>query len=252
MDDLAEDTPARIYLQPIASPNVLGLYALGASVFVYGAWMAGWYGSEGSPGLMFPFLALFGGLAQFLAGMWAFRARDSLAAIVFTAAGSFWLAYGLLHLTSVLSEAVAIPPGGFSELGFWLIPLAVIAAVATAAATARSIVLTVTFGAFALSVAVLAIGQLTGSDPVLAISGWLLVISGLIAAYTASALLLADAMDRELLPLVTTSGMGRVDRGLGEPGVVHGDWVSDGIAHQERRRSEPQWEFQWPVRRRAA
>ena len=41
--------------------------------------MAHWFGSSHTALLLAPFVVFFGGLAQFLAGMWAFKARDGLA-----------------------------------------------------------------------------------------------------------------------------------------------------------------------------
>src|ERR687884_1191294 len=69
----------RVYLQPIAAPSVLGLFGFAGATFVVAAHMAAWYGNASTPGYLFPFAAMFGGLAQFLAGMWAYRARDGVA-----------------------------------------------------------------------------------------------------------------------------------------------------------------------------
>src|SRR5436190_23519200 len=88
--------PARIFLQPIAAPSILGLFGFATATMMVAAWLAGWYGSPASPTFLFPFAAMFGGLAQFLAGMWAYRARDPVATAMHGAWGSFWLAYGLL------------------------------------------------------------------------------------------------------------------------------------------------------------
>lgn len=252
MEGPREAVHSSIYLQPIASPSVLGLFALAAAAFIYGAWLAGWYGTEDSPGLFFPFIALFGGLAQLLAGMWAFRARDTIATLVFASVGAMWLAYGVLHLTSLLSDGLVIPAGGFSELGYWFIPIALITWVAAAAAFNRSIILAASFGVFALGLTFLAMGQIASNDALLALSGWVLVLSALIAAYTASALLLNDAMEREVLPLATRAPLAGVAPGRGEPGVVRGDWPSDELALRRDQDDESGWEFQWPIRRRAA
>ena len=56
--------------------------------------MAGWYGTGGTPLVLYPFVLTAGGLAQFLAGMWSYRARDGLATAVHGIWGSFWLAFG--------------------------------------------------------------------------------------------------------------------------------------------------------------
>src|SRR5918911_4922409 len=87
----------RVYLSPIAAPSVLGLFGFAGATFIVAAHLAGWYGNPTSELILAPFAAFFGGLAQFLAGMWAYRARDGLATAMHGMWGSFWLAYGLLH-----------------------------------------------------------------------------------------------------------------------------------------------------------
>src|SRR5918912_1608878 len=89
--------PARIFLQPIAAPSILGLFGFAAATMMVAAHLAGWYGTANSPAYLFPFAAMFGGLAQFLAGMWAYRARDAVATAAHGTWGAFWLGYGLLN-----------------------------------------------------------------------------------------------------------------------------------------------------------
>ena len=69
----------RVFLQPIAAPSILGLFGFAGATFMVAAYLAGWYSGPTAPAIIFPFAATFGGLAQFLAGMWAYRARDGLA-----------------------------------------------------------------------------------------------------------------------------------------------------------------------------
>ncbi len=89
---MAEESTAqaRIFLQPIARPQILGLYGLATANFLVAAYWAHWFGSETSAVYLFPLVALFGGLAQFLAAMLAFRARDALA----TALHGLWALSG--------------------------------------------------------------------------------------------------------------------------------------------------------------
>jgi hypothetical protein len=70
---------ARVFLQPIAAPLILGLSGFAGATFIVAAHMAGWYGDASSALYLFPFAGAFGGIAQFAAGMWAYRARDGLA-----------------------------------------------------------------------------------------------------------------------------------------------------------------------------
>ncbi|HYL34750.1 MAG TPA: GPR1/FUN34/YaaH family transporter [Bryobacteraceae bacterium] len=65
--EVTTDANTRIYLQPIAAPSILGLYGLAEATFMVAAHMAHWFGDATTSLYLFPF-AIFGGLAQFLAG----------------------------------------------------------------------------------------------------------------------------------------------------------------------------------------
>src|SRR5437763_8803883 len=88
----------RVFLQPIAAPSILGLFGFAGSTFVVAANLAGWYGTSTSGQHLFPFALAFGGIAQFAAAMWAYRARDAIATAMHGMWGSFWIAYGILQL----------------------------------------------------------------------------------------------------------------------------------------------------------
>ena len=113
----------RVVLQPIAAPSILGLFGFAGATFVVAAQLARWYGTPASGQFLFPFAAFFGGLAQFTAGMWAYRARDGLATAMHGMWGSFWMAYGLLFLLGA-TRTLTLPTGTFTELGFWFLALA--------------------------------------------------------------------------------------------------------------------------------
>lgn len=82
------DGQARVYLQPIAPPSILGLYAFAGSTLTVAAGLAGWYGNS-QTALFFPFAAAFGGVAQFAPGMWSYKARDTVATAMHGVWGSF-------------------------------------------------------------------------------------------------------------------------------------------------------------------
>jgi succinate-acetate transporter protein len=64
----------QISLSPVAAPSILGLFGLAGATFMVAANLAGWYVNPGALLVLFPFALIFGGIAQFLAGMWGFRA----------------------------------------------------------------------------------------------------------------------------------------------------------------------------------
>jgi hypothetical protein len=82
----------------------LSVSCQGQPTFMVSAHIAGWYGDAASPLYLFPFAAMFGGVAQLAAGMWAHRARDAIATAVHGMWGSFWLAYGILYLLAATGD----------------------------------------------------------------------------------------------------------------------------------------------------
>jgi len=216
----------RVFLQPIAAPSILGLYGLAGATFMVAARMAHWYGDAATYLTLVPFAALFGGLAQFLAGMWAFKARDGIATAMHGMWGAFWMAFGGLGLIWAIGR-LPVPMNGaaFPGLGFWFIVVAAITWVGAAAAMAESKVFAAVLIFFAAGATAGAVGTLTGVEAINILAGWLLIIGSIIAWYNASALMLNEAFGREVWSL------GRADRaramppistGAGEPGVIHG------------------------------
>jgi succinate-acetate transporter protein len=214
---------AQIYLQSIAAPSILGLYGLAGATFMVAAHMAHWFGDSTSL-YLFPFAAIFGGLAQFLAGMWAYRALDGVATAIHGMWGSFWMAYGVLNVIFAVGK-LSPPTGPWPEIGFLFIVLAAITWVGVAAAAAenRGFVTLLTFLAAGSTTA--AIGELTGIESLMVVTGWLFIIASLAAWYTGSALMLEEAFSHEVWSL----GKGKHARemapfttGIGEPGVIRG------------------------------
>lgn len=191
--------PARVTLQPIAPPSILGLYGFAGATLIVAAHQAGLYGGSTSALFLFPFAAFFGGLAQFMAGMWGFRARDGLATAMHGMWGAFWMGYGVLQLlfaTGTLTE----PTGSFPELGWWFIALAAITWVGTVAAFAENGVLTGVLGFLAAGSTVSAYAFLVDNASAERIGGWLFIVAAVVAWYLASAMMLAGTYKREILP----------------------------------------------------
>ena len=223
--EVGENAPARVYLQPIAAPSILGLYGFAGATFIVAAGLAGWYGSAtGAPLYLFPFAAFFGGLAQFMAGMWSYRARDGLATAMHGMWGSFWMAYGLLNLLFALG-VITPPTGPFPELGFWFVSLAAITWVGTWAAVAVNKTLVGVLGFLAAGSTVMAIAQFVGSAGATVFAGWLFIIAAVLAWYLASALMLESVFGHPVLEVGKNKPAKEappVTFGLGEPGVMHG------------------------------
>jgi uncharacterized protein len=223
-ETVKEEAEARVFLQPIAFPSILGLFGFAGATFVVAANLAGWYGSGTTPDYLFPFAAFFGGLAQFLAGMWAFKARDGLATAMHGMWGSFWMAYGVLWFM-IAAGTITVPAGAFPALGFWFIALAWITWMGTIAATGVAWGLVGVLGFLAGGSTLMAIGQIAGVSGLTHAAGWVFIISAVLAWYVASALMINSVFGRTVLPIGLTRNAKRAPRlsvGMGEPGVQQG------------------------------
>lgn len=226
-DRTLPEPPAKVYLQPIASPSILGLYGFAGATFMVAASMARWFYNAHAPvGIyLFPFVGIFGGLAQLLAGMWAYKARDGLATAVHGTWGSFWIAYGVLY-AFVAAGKINLPASGLSApLGYWFIVLAVITLAATVAAVGENGGLFMVLAWLTAGSIAAAIANLVGSDKWLVLGGWLLIVSAAAAFYTASGMMINASLGRTVLPLYDFPRQRQAPKanaGIGEPGVQHG------------------------------
>ncbi|MGD9999258.1 MAG: acetate uptake transporter [Ilumatobacteraceae bacterium] len=189
----------RVVLEPIAAPSILGLYGFAGATFIVAAHLAGWYGDSESAFYLFPFAAFFGGLAQFIAGLYAFRARDALATAMHGMWGSFWLGYGVLYAffaTGVLVE----PAGDFPELGFWFLALGAITLVGAIAAMAENVILAGVLTSLAGGAVIAAIANLAGNSGAETLAGYFFIVAAGLAFYLASAMMLESTYGQVVLP----------------------------------------------------
>lgn len=193
---------SRLVVTPIAAPSILGLFGFAGATFMVASLLAGWWGNPAtSAPVIAPFALFFGGLAQLLAGMWAYRARDGVATAMHGTWGAFWLAWGFLVGLVALRvlPATALSSQAF---GFWFIVLGLVTIFGALAALTRSLAVSTVLGLLAAGSVLLAIGFIGGFGAIVVAGGWVLVASAVAAFYTAGAMMLAEAAGgRTILPL---------------------------------------------------
>ncbi|GAA3079784.1 hypothetical protein GCM10010464_49880 [Pseudonocardia yunnanensis] len=142
-----------------------------------------------------------GGIAQFLAGVWAYHSRDALVAVMHGLWGSFWMAYGLYTLLVALGVLPPILAGGSAACayGFWFVVLGVITWIGAAAAITENVALAGVLTMLAAGCTLLAIGLLGAQATVLVVGAYQLIISTLLAWYLAGAMVLHAALGRPVL-----------------------------------------------------
>jgi len=220
----------RVVLQPIAAPSVMGLFAFAVATFMVAANLAGWYGNHATtPLVLAPFAFTFGGIGQFLAGMWAYRARDALATAMHTMWGSFWIAYGILFVLMAVGTIPTPSPWYHSAaFGYWFFALAIVTASGALASVAESLGLFAVLSTLAAGSGILAGALIYGSHSWVTVAGWVLVVSAGFAWYTATAMMLAATSGRTILPL------GKLKKEANIPGrrpiePIQLEWAEPGV-----------------------
>ena len=77
----------------IADPGPLGLAGFAMTTFVLSVFNAGLITTAGLVAVVLPLALFYGGLAQFVAGLWEFRKGNTFGALAFCSFGSFWLSF---------------------------------------------------------------------------------------------------------------------------------------------------------------
>ena len=108
-DRTVQPSAATAPASSIADPAPLGLAGFALTTFLLSAKNAGWMThATGSAFLGYAFA--YGGLAQFLAGMWEFTRANVFGAVAFGSYGAFWMGLGLWVLLVANPAVAAIRP----------------------------------------------------------------------------------------------------------------------------------------------
>jgi succinate-acetate transporter protein len=194
----ARDThPTRHVLNITADPGPLGLAGFALTTFVLSMFNADLVDKAGEPVVLGLALA-YGGLAQFLAGMWSFRRGDTFAALAFSSYGAFWISYWAL----VTFNVKGIPPAHAGDaIGLYLIGWGIFTTLLWVASFARTAAVCAVLGALAITFFLLGIGNAGEHVNIVKAGGWAGLVTAALAWYTALGELLEATHGREVLPL---------------------------------------------------
>jgi succinate-acetate transporter protein len=216
---------ARVLLQPVAAPSVLGQFALASALIIYGTWFAGGWGDAASPASFFPFILLFGGVGQFGAALWSYRARNAVAAALHGSWAAFWLGLGITYLLATVHTISVPPPGAhWPALGQWFIYMAEVTWTTAVAALSRSPVAFLGQATLGSAAAIASAALLLGSSTWAEVAGWAMVAAAAFVIYSGAALMLDNVSGVVVLPLLHWHDGNRPGSRLAEPvEYKHGD-----------------------------
>ena len=181
----------------IADPAPLGLAAFALTTFFLSFVNAGLVPSTVEP-VVFGLALAYGGAAQFAAGMWEFTKGNTFGATAFTSYGAFWLSFWWLtaHLADYKIPASDVDKG----VGLYLIAWGIFTAYMTVAATRVSGAVLSVFALLTITFVVLGIGDLTTTDGITKLGGYVGILTALAAWYASFAGVTAFAFERQFVP----------------------------------------------------
>jgi uncharacterized protein len=186
----------------VADPAPLGLWGFATGTWVVGTVLAGVFPVSTLTATI-PVLVVFAGLVQFIAGLFAFRRANVLAATAFCSFGAF---NALTAIFLAMQARGILPTTGdpMALQGFILVSFGFIALALTIAALPTNAGLVLTLGLLAIGYTLSGIPNLTaaGSKSLVAeLGGWFLVASAFFAYYTGMALVVNSSWQRTVLPI---------------------------------------------------
>jgi len=194
MAETVEERPTTAMVPAVADPAPLGLGAFALTTFVLSAHAAGW-----APDVIWVGLALFyGGMAQFLAGMWEFKNRNTFGATAFSTYGGFWLALGsfaLLDLFGKVPSAVNVA----QAQGWFLLAFAIFNTYMLIASLRVNLAVFGVFLTLEITEILLFIGFFGGNTSIIHLGGIMGVITAIVAWYTSFAGVINSMSPRPIL-----------------------------------------------------
>jgi succinate-acetate transporter protein len=186
-----QEQRAERMVSSITSPMPLGMIALAFATAIIGCAYAGFIIPSGraDTGLAVGAALFFGGLVQILAGMWEFRNDDTNLATIFTSYGGFLIAFGAVFIPgfgvfSTLANASTL----HQALGLFFLCWTIISGVLFLGSLRTNVAMLLTLLLLFLAYLLLTIGQLASANTtLLAIGGWIAIVTGLVGWYTALA-----------------------------------------------------------------
>lgn len=185
----------------IADPAPLGLLGFGFTTLMLSFVNAGLFKVTDGAALVLTLALFYGGGAQFVAGLFEFRRGNTLGASAFCTYGAFWIAIWFwFH-----NEAAA---GSSNAVAWFFLGWAIVTAIFAVASLKTNHALISVFVFLTVTYLFLAFGQWQAggvynvvNDPGLSkVGGWLGIVTGLLAWYTAAAVVINSSHKRELVP----------------------------------------------------
>jgi len=179
-----------------ANPAPLGLFGFATTTFLLSMLNAGWFPIVKDLPLMMATAFVFGGAAQFIAGLLEYPRGNTFGFVAFTSYGSFWFAFALY--------IEALPRGELAFQGAFLVVWGVLTALLGIATLRLNRCLQLIFATLTVAFIMLGLSHLL-PDPTGAmlhmLGGYVGMVTAALAAYQATAEVVNEVNDRVVMPI---------------------------------------------------
>ncbi|KAI0032434.1 FUN34 transmembrane protein [Vararia minispora EC-137] len=178
----------------LGNPAPLGLFAFATTTLILSLYNVNARGIS-VPNVVVGMALFYGGLAQFLAGMWEFACGNTFGATAFSSYGGFWLSYATIFIPSsgIVDAFNTHPPAMFaSAVGIYLMAWMTVTFLFLIASLRRSIAFIALFGFLTITFMLLGAGFFTANDHITIGGGAFGIVTALVAYYIGTADLLEN------------------------------------------------------------
>ena len=178
-----------------ANPLPLGLFGFALTTILLNIHNAGFFPVDS---MIMGMGIFFGGIAQFVAGIMAWRKGNNFASIAFMSYGAFWLTLVFLWLApDALGAKKPDPVSMGCYLAIWGLFTFVFFLQTLKGHTVGKLL----FGSLALLFFLLSASNFMESTAMLNFAGWVGIVCGSLAFYEASVIMINSTYERNILPL---------------------------------------------------
>lgn len=180
-----------------ANPAPLGLMGFGLTTVLLNLLNAGLLGAD-ALGIVLPMGIFYGGLAQVIAGILEEKHGNTFGATAFTSYGLFWLSFVALHILPKMGLTQA---ASSMSIAAFLAGWGIFTALMFIGTLKANRALQFVFASLAILFFILAIGISTGIGTIVTIGGYVGLLCGSSAIYSAIAQILNETYGKDVLPI---------------------------------------------------
>jgi succinate-acetate transporter protein len=182
----------------IADPGPLGLAAFALTTFVLSMFNSGLVSDKGEP-IVFALALTYGGIAQFVAGLWEFRTGNTFGAVAFCSYGAFWLSFWAF--VQFYAPLIKSPVDTGHAVGLYLIAWGIFTAYMFIASLRTTAAVAAVFILLAITFFVLGIGNANASTSTIKLGGYIGLVTAIVAWYASFAVVMNSTFGRTVLPV---------------------------------------------------